>query len=189
MNSVGVLTFGTDLRHAKPVDASAWSPAPTYGLHTIPLRANRTHSVGDGSVTNQGNPAAHGTSSYLGRDGTTLVGSVHVHPDHITPTRCEIHSLLAGLHHSGDVALQIYDNTTAIGLVILARSLKRRGGQPRIRNIHKVELRSLMALLTPVGKFASEWICSHQNIADTPDPVHHAKQALLAEADSLATLL
>ncbi|ETV67405.1 hypothetical protein H257_16383 [Aphanomyces astaci] len=85
---------------------------PTYGLHTIPLLAARTHSVGDGSVTNQDKPVAHGTWSYLGRDGTTLVGYVRIHPDHITPTRCEIHSLLAGLHHSGDTVLQICDNTT-----------------------------------------------------------------------------
>ncbi|RHY84389.1 hypothetical protein DYB35_007712 [Aphanomyces astaci] len=162
--------------------------APTYGLHTLPLRASRTYSVGDGSVTNQGTPAAHGTWSYMGRDGTTLVGTLNIHPDHITPTRCELHSLLAGLHHSGDIALQICDNTTAIGLIILARSLKRRGGQPRYSNIHRVELRSLMDLLTPEGTFAGEWIRSHQITADTPDPVLRAKQALLEEADSLATL-
>ncbi|RHZ31983.1 hypothetical protein DYB31_012625 [Aphanomyces astaci] len=162
--------------------------APTYGLHTLPLRASRTYSVGDGSITNQGTPAAHGTWSYMGRDGTTLVGTLNIHPDHITPTRCELHSLLAGLHHSGDIALQICDNTTAIGLIILARSLKRRGGQPRYSNIHRVELRSLMDLLTPEGTFAGEWIRSHQITADTPDPVLRAKQALLEEADSLATL-
>ncbi|RHY95409.1 hypothetical protein DYB26_006402 [Aphanomyces astaci] len=160
---------------------------PTYGIHTFPLRAARTHSVGDGSVTNQGKPSSHGTWSYLGSDGTTLTGYIRIHPDHITPTRCEVHSLLAGLHHSGDTALQICDNTTAIGLVIMARSLKRRGGQPRYSNIHRVELRSLMALLNPEA-FAGDWIRAHQDSTSTTDPVLRAKQALLAEADSLATL-
>ncbi|RLN99656.1 hypothetical protein DYB28_011937 [Aphanomyces astaci] len=45
-----------------------------------------------------------------------------------------------------------------------------------------------MDLLTPEGTFAGEWIRSHQITADTPDPVLRAKQALLEEADSLATL-
>ncbi|ETV85624.1 hypothetical protein H257_02243 [Aphanomyces astaci] len=133
---------------------------PTYGLHTLPLRAARAYAVGDGSVTHQGTPATHGTWSYMGRDGTTLAGTLQVHANHITPTRCEVHSLLVGLHHSGDAALQICDNTKAIGLVVLARSLKRRG----------------------------DWIRSHQDPADTPDPILRAKRTLLAEADSLATL-
>ncbi|RLO06211.1 hypothetical protein DYB28_000289 [Aphanomyces astaci] len=123
-----------------------------------------------------------------GRDGTTLTGYIRIHLDHITPTRCEVHSLLAGLHHSGDTAFQICNNTTAIGLVVLARSLKRRGGQPRYSNIHRVELRSLMALFNPVGAFAGDWIRAHQDSTSTIDPVLRAKQGLLAEADSLVTL-
>ncbi|ETV65964.1 hypothetical protein H257_17442 [Aphanomyces astaci] len=66
---------------------------PTYGLHTLPLRGALTHSVGDGSVTHQDTRTAHGTWSYLGRDDTTLVEPINVHPDHITPTCCEVHSL------------------------------------------------------------------------------------------------
>ncbi|RHX97985.1 hypothetical protein DYB36_007076, partial [Aphanomyces astaci] len=161
---------------------------PTYGLHTLPLRAARAYAVGDGSVTHQGTPATHGTWSYMGRDGTTLAGTLQVHANHITPTRCEVHSLLVGLHHSGDAALQICDNTKAIGLVVLARSLKRRGGLPRYSNIYRVELRSLMALFTDTGTFTGDWIRSHQDPADTPDPILRAKRTLLAEADSLATL-
>ncbi|RLO03156.1 hypothetical protein DYB28_015291, partial [Aphanomyces astaci] len=125
---------------------------------------------------------------YLGRDGTTLAGTLQVHANHITPTRCELHSLLVGLHDSGDAALQICDNTKAIGLVVLARSLKRRGGLPRYSNIYRVELRSLMALYTDTGTFTGEWIRSHQDPADTPDPILRTKRTLLAEADSLATL-
>ncbi|RHY37737.1 hypothetical protein DYB25_013696, partial [Aphanomyces astaci] len=156
--------------HQPPPHAT---PACSASHRIADTTVSRTHSVGDGSVTNQGKPAAHGTWSYLGRDGTTLVGYVLIHPDHITltPTRCEIHSLLEGLHHSGDTALQICDNTTAIGLVILARSLKRSGGQPRYSNIHRVELRSLMALLTPAGIFSGDWIRSHQDSTGTTDPV------------------
>ncbi|RLO09857.1 hypothetical protein DYB28_003330 [Aphanomyces astaci] len=67
-------------------------------------------------------------------------------------------------------------------------SLKHRGGHPRYSNIHRVELRSLMALLNPVGTFAGDWIRAHQDSTSTTDPVLRAKQALLAEADSLATL-
>ncbi|RLO07046.1 hypothetical protein DYB28_015289, partial [Aphanomyces astaci] len=125
---------------------------------------------------------------YMGRDGTTLGGTLQVHANHITPTRCELHSLLVGLHDSGDAALQIFDNTKAIGLVVLARSLKRRGGLPRYSNIYRVELRSLMALYTDTGTFTGEWIRSHQDPADTPDPILRTKRTLLAEADSLATL-
>ncbi|ETV65019.1 hypothetical protein H257_18192 [Aphanomyces astaci] len=162
--------------------------APTYGLHTLPRRDVRTHAVGDGSVTHQGTPAAHGTWSYLGRDGTTLAGSIQVHANHITPTRCELHSLLVGLQHSGDAALQICDNTKAIGLVVLARSLKRRGGLPRYSNIYRVELRSLMALFTANGTFAGDWTRAHQDPDDTTDPTVRTKRLLLAEADSLAAL-
>ncbi|RHY54582.1 hypothetical protein DYB38_007436 [Aphanomyces astaci] len=161
---------------------------PTYGLHTLPRRDVRTHAVGDGSVTHQGTPAAHGTWSYMGRDGTTLAGSIQVHANHITPTRCELHSLLVGLQHSGDAALQICDNTKAIGLVVLARSLKRRGGLPRYSNIYRVELRSLMALFTDNGTFAGDWTRAHQDPDDTTDPTIRTKRLLLAEADSLATL-
>ncbi|RHZ26017.1 hypothetical protein DYB31_006740 [Aphanomyces astaci] len=60
--------------------------------------------------------------------------------------------------------------------------------EPRYSNIHRVELRSLMALLTPAGTFADDWIRTHQDSTSTKDPVLRAKQALLAEADSLATL-
>ncbi|RHY69682.1 hypothetical protein DYB34_008495, partial [Aphanomyces astaci] len=67
-------------------------------------------------------------------------------------------------------------------------SLKRRGGQPRYSNIHRVELRSLMALFNPVGAFAGDWIRAHQDSTSTIDPVLRAKQGLLAEADSLVTL-
>ncbi|ETV64452.1 hypothetical protein H257_18669 [Aphanomyces astaci] len=116
----------------------------------------------------------------------------HLHTDStLSPSAPPAHThlamavLLAGLHHSGDVALQICDNTTAIGLIILARSLKRRGRQPRYSNIHRVELRSLMDLLAPEGTFAGEWIRSHQITADTPDPAYGPN---LEEADSLATL-
>ncbi|RHZ31238.1 hypothetical protein DYB31_006508 [Aphanomyces astaci] len=143
---------------------------PTYGLHTLPRRDVRTHVVGDGSVTHQGTPAAHGTWSYMGRGGTTLAGSIQVHANHITPTRCEIHSLLVGLQHSGDAALQICDNTKTIGLVVLARSLKRRGGLPRYSNIYRVELRSLMALFTDNGTFTGDWTRAHQDPDDTTDP-------------------
>ncbi|RLO08170.1 hypothetical protein DYB28_005849 [Aphanomyces astaci] len=117
-----------------------------------------------------------------------LAGTLQVHANHITPTRCELHSLLVGLHHSGDAALQICDNTKAIGLVVLARSLKRRGGLPRYSNIYRVELRSLMALFTDTGTFTGEWIRSHQDPADTPDPILRTKRTLLAEAEFLATL-
>ncbi|RQM22321.1 hypothetical protein B5M09_011381 [Aphanomyces astaci] len=159
----------------------------TYGLHTLPLRAARTHSVGDGSVTTKENrqPMAHGAS--WAEMALPLLG-IFGYTQTTSPTRCEVLSLLASLHHSGDTALQIYDNTTAIGLVILVRSLKRRGGQPRYSNIHRVELRSLMALLNPEGTFAGDWIRAHQDSTSTPDSVLRAKQALLAEADSLATL-
>ncbi|RHY46821.1 hypothetical protein DYB38_012754 [Aphanomyces astaci] len=67
-------------------------------------------------------------------------------------------------------------------------SLKRRGGQPRYSNIHRVELRSLMALFNPVGAFAGDWIRAHQDSTSTIDPVLRAKQGLLAEAVSLVTL-
>ncbi|RHZ26007.1 hypothetical protein DYB37_006504, partial [Aphanomyces astaci] len=160
----------------------------TYGLHTLPRRDVRTHAVGDGSVMHPGTPAAYGTWSYMGRDGTTLAGSIQVHANHITLTRCDLHSLLAGLHHSGDAALQICDNTKAIGLVVLARSLKRRGGLPRYSNIYRVELRSLMALFTDNGTFTGDGIRSHQDPDDTTDPTLRTKRLLLAEADSLATL-
>ncbi|RQM30382.1 hypothetical protein B5M09_012751, partial [Aphanomyces astaci] len=123
--------------------------------------------------------------TYLGRDGTTLTGYIRIHPDHITPTHCEVHTLLAGLHHSGDTAFQICNNTTAIGLVVLARSLKRRGGQLRYSNIHRVELRSLMALFNPVGAFAGDWIRAHQDSTSTMDPVLRAKQGLLSTSPFL----
>ncbi|RLO00975.1 hypothetical protein DYB28_015992 [Aphanomyces astaci] len=106
----------------------------------------------------------------------------------MTPTRCELHSLLVGLQHSGDAALQICDNTKAIGLVVLARSLKRRGGLPRYSNIYRVELRSLMALFTDNGTFTGDWTRAHQDPDDTTDPTIRTKRLLLAEADSLATL-
>ncbi|RHZ40695.1 hypothetical protein DYB26_004274 [Aphanomyces astaci] len=171
-------------RPHRPNDRPIWAHLTLALGTTLLISLNRSHNVKVrwvGDITNEKGTMLLSLSSfrtkfgyYLGRDGTTLVGTINIHPDHITPTRCEIHSLLAGLHHSGDVALQICHNTTAIGLIILARSLKRRGGQPRYSNIHRVELRSLMDLLTIT--------------ADTSDPVLRAKQALLEEADSLATL-
>ncbi|ETV66697.1 hypothetical protein H257_16907 [Aphanomyces astaci] len=96
-------------------------------------------------------------------DGTTLTGYIRIHPDHITP-----HTLRSPQPPG--------------------RSLKHRGGHPRYSNIYRVELRSLMALLNPVGTFTGDWIRAHQDSTSITDPVLRAKQALLAEADSLATL-
>ncbi|ETV83336.1 hypothetical protein H257_04087 [Aphanomyces astaci] len=147
-------------------------PHPPPSCRTVTTKENRQ-------------PMAHGAS--WAEMALPLLG-IFGYTQTTSPTRCEVLSLLASLHHSGDTALQIYDNTTAIGLVILVRSLKRRGGQPRYSNIHRVELRSLMALLNPEGTFAGDWIRAHQDSTSTPDSVLRAKQALLAEADSLATL-
>ncbi|RHY56691.1 hypothetical protein DYB38_009922 [Aphanomyces astaci] len=175
-------TSGTPQHRVKRAAATDWYPLPTVqsllATSYPPAALNATSLF----------PGLTRTWSYMGRDGTTLAGTLQVHANHITPTRCELHSLLVGLHHSGDAALQICDNTKAIGLVVLARSLKRRGGLPRYSNIYRVELRSLMALFTDTGTFTGEWIRSHQDPADTPDPILRTKRTLLDEADSLVTL-
>ncbi|RHY40349.1 hypothetical protein DYB30_014208, partial [Aphanomyces astaci] len=183
------VTFWHELRK----DSDIWySPTPreARGRHRLVSITDCAILIGNLLPTSraQRHKFIPWTDTYMGRDGTTLAGTLQVHANHITPTRCELHSLLVGLHHSGDAALQICDNTKAIGLVVLARSLKRRGGLPRYSNIYRVELRSLMALFTDTGTFTGDWIRSHQDPADTPDPILRTKRTLLAEADSLATL-
>ncbi|RLN93579.1 hypothetical protein DYB28_005529, partial [Aphanomyces astaci] len=157
----------------RPNDRPIWAYL-TPALGTTLISINRLHAkkvrwVGD--ITND--------------KGTMLLSLASNLRTKFGWTSLTLQCILAGLHQSGDAALQICDNTKSIGLVVLTRSLKHRGGLPRYSNIHRVELRSLMALFTDTRTFTDDWIRLHK---DMPDPILRTKPTLLAEADSLATL-
>ncbi|RHZ02902.1 hypothetical protein DYB26_003966 [Aphanomyces astaci] len=128
----------------RPNDHPIWA-YHTPALGTTLISINRLHAkkvrwVGD--ITND--------------KGTMLLSLASNLRTEFGWTSLTLQRILAGLHQSGDAALQICDNTKSIGLVVLTRSLKHRGGLPRYSNIHRVELRSLMALFTDTRTFTGD---------------------------------
>lgn len=168
---------------SKDRSGSALAGSAIVPIH-IPV--NDLPSAGDGSVIHAKSARCQG--GWAVRDGgTTVYGQLLFHKDDITSTRCEIHALIAGVALSGDTGNQICDNTSAIRIFQrVRRMLQTNTTFIKYADPHRMEVRSLLNLLTRTGDRNIEWVRSHQELMRTDDHELRRKRAALTLADEAA---
>lgn len=93
--------------------------------------------------------------------------------DRYHAARCEFHALIAGLAATGDSGTQVCDNQAAIKILQTASALTtgKRPAHVKYRNRHRVEIKSMVALMREGGIFKAEWVRSHQEQEESNDRV------------------
>ncbi|EGZ24288.1 hypothetical protein PHYSODRAFT_296425 [Phytophthora sojae] len=87
---------------------------------------------------------------------------------------------------SGDTGTQVCDNLAAIRTLETARAIANgiRSSHIKYSNKHRVEIRTMVALMRPGGTFTTQWVRSHQEHELTSDPTLNEQRQALAAADA-----
>ncbi|KAF4032709.1 hypothetical protein GN244_ATG15435 [Phytophthora infestans] len=119
-------------------------------------------------------------------EGQSVTGRMAIHKIDITSTRCEVHALMAGLIATGDCGQQVCDNQSAIQIFNRARKIANGDAQPKYRDPHRIEIRSLQRLMHEHGTMVPKWVRSHQEHVATDDMSLQQQRSALAVVDTAA---